>query len=605
VDPPSAVDCDGELLDRIRVAVVDGLHKIPHGGIEIGGLLLGERQADRIKVTEWRLISCEHALGPSFTLSESDEAALRESIESAASEGFEVVGWFHSHTRSGLQFTEKDQALHERFFPEAWQVALLLRPAMLQPTRAAYFRRRSDGSWDLSPDEFLLDPPEKPPRVDGDSDESKPGSYLVAPQRDQHTPSPEVYGRAIVVPLIPSTRLQKLGRSAIAAACIVALSGLLFAAWRISAGRTLAPIALQLHDEGGRIRISWNSDSAALKDAKEGRLVIRDGTHSVEHRLKPADLKRGSMQYLRSADNVQVRLTVLRNGQQPTEEWTSFIGPSLQHTEPAPAIPKAEPGADAASELDKQKAAEAARLEALKAEEARLRTEMQRLEQARIRAEEERLAQARQQAEREHKLQRVAEEAKSELARLQQQLKAAPPIVAPSGAPELPPAQPPQSTPGAKQAEADLVRTNAPATRREPASPTYSGPDSGRIIWTGDLPKNGILSIQEARASLGALTGRLPRQPIRIRAYPAELSERGITIFTSDPKHARGIHEAPSRENGWNQTTYRWAPGRAADLSVVEGPGARNDWRKIVLRNDSRRLSMIVLDWELIRSARR
>jgi hypothetical protein len=472
---------------------------------------------------------------------------------------------------------------------------------MLQPTRAAYFRRLSDGSWDLAPHEFLLEAPEKPPRAEEDAAGPEHGNCLLAPRHDQH--ALDAGARPVILARQP-TRLQKFGRSAIAAACIIALSGLLFAAWKISSARSSAPIALQLRDDGGRIRISWNSEAAALKGAKEGKLVIRDGTHSVEHRLNPADLKRGSMQYLRSADNVQVRLTVLRDNQQPTEEWTSFIGPSSQDTEPDPATPKAEPRANVDSQLGSPNAAEAARLEALKTDEARLRAEMQRLEQARIRAEEERAAHARQQAEREQKLQRMAEEAKNELARLREQLKkTTPPEVVPSATPEVPLGESPKPVSIVK-VEADVGRTSPPPVPREPA-PRYAGPESGRIIWTGELPKNGILSIQEARASLGVLTGRLPRQPIRVRAYPAELSERGITIFTSDPKHARGIREVPSRENGWNQTTYKWAPGRAADLSIVEGPGAGNDWRKIVLRNDSRRLSMIVLDWELIRSARR
>jgi hypothetical protein len=315
------------------------------------------------------------------------------------------------------------------------------------------------------------------------------------------------------------------------------------------------------------------------------------------------------MLYLRTADNVQVRLTVLREGRQPTEEWTSFIGPSPRRVEsetvtPAPPKPEAKVDSSAVA-AERQKAAEAARIQELKADEARLRAEMQRLEQARIKAEEERSANARLQAERERRLQRMAEEAKNEIARLQQQLKAAPKVVTVAAAPEIATVQPQQNPASIRKAEADRVSPNAPPAPPEPSPPRYSGPDSGRIIWTGDLSKNGVLSIEDARASLGVLTGRLPRQPIRIRAYPAELSERGITIFTSDPKHARGLQEAPSRQHGWNQTTYKWAPGRAVDLSVVEGPGAGNDWRKIILRNDSKRLSMIVLEWELLRSARR
>src|SRR5947208_15746839 len=71
------------LLDEIRAEAVDGIHRIRHGGIEIGGVLFGSREGDRIRILNWRPLHCEYAQGPSFILSENDETALDTLISQA------------------------------------------------------------------------------------------------------------------------------------------------------------------------------------------------------------------------------------------------------------------------------------------------------------------------------------------------------------------------------------------------------------------------------------------------------------------------------------------------------------------------------------------
>ena len=59
--------------------------------------------------------------------------------------GLRPVGWYHSHTRSEIFFSDADLEIHKHFFPEPWQVALVMKPHTFQPTRAGFFFREADG----------------------------------------------------------------------------------------------------------------------------------------------------------------------------------------------------------------------------------------------------------------------------------------------------------------------------------------------------------------------------------------------------------------------------------------------------------------------------
>lgn len=144
-----AIDYSMPVLERIRDAAIEGFNKLPHGGIEIGGVLFGVRDGDRVCVLDSQPLECEYALGPSFSLSEKDQTELVQLLETARSDpkldGLVPVGWYHAHTRSEICLTDRDLSLYNRFFPEPWQIALVVRPANFSPTRAGFFFRESQG----------------------------------------------------------------------------------------------------------------------------------------------------------------------------------------------------------------------------------------------------------------------------------------------------------------------------------------------------------------------------------------------------------------------------------------------------------------------------
>jgi hypothetical protein len=134
------------VLDDIRLAANDAFFSLPRGGAEIGGILLGGWQEGRLTISDCVALDCEHAMGPSFTLSLKDETKLQELIGAARASGVGLpVGWYHSHTRSGVLLTDSDLTIHNRFFPEPWQVALVVRPQTSEPMRGGFFFRGSGG----------------------------------------------------------------------------------------------------------------------------------------------------------------------------------------------------------------------------------------------------------------------------------------------------------------------------------------------------------------------------------------------------------------------------------------------------------------------------
>src|SRR5437016_1566235 len=132
---PFTIEYAPRVLDDIRLAVVDAFFSLPRGGAEIGGILLGKYEKGRLQILDFAALPCEHLSGPSFVLSPRDHTQLAEMLASARGnpKGAQPVGWYHSHTRSEIYMSEADLEIHKRYFPEPWQIALVLKPHTFHP----------------------------------------------------------------------------------------------------------------------------------------------------------------------------------------------------------------------------------------------------------------------------------------------------------------------------------------------------------------------------------------------------------------------------------------------------------------------------------------
>ncbi|MDE3165303.1 MAG: hypothetical protein KGN36_05815 [Acidobacteriota bacterium] len=385
-----AIEYAPQVFDDIRLAVVDAFCSLPRGGAEIGGLLMGRWQDGRLTIAGYAPLECEHAHGPSFTLSANDEARLRELIDRSPADfpGMLPVGWYHSHTRSEIFLSEADLAIHSRYFPEPWQVAVVLKPNTLQPTRAGFFFREADGSIHATEtyQEFLIEalpmfaapagdaPPPAPlddrPRVV----RLERNPSIGVPAAEPEPPAPPPPPPPAPIPPPPPVRedFQPAPEPEAAAASPAALSevpppqfltgqthpsrpwgrvlALILVAGAAGAGgfytraawlpRVLSavqplppvegsaqPLRLSTLDRDGQLQIAWDRNALPVRLAVDAALEITDGAMlPVSITLDQEHLANGSFTYARQSDRVDIRLTVRPPNSRPVSDTTTFLG---------------------------------------------------------------------------------------------------------------------------------------------------------------------------------------------------------------------------------------------------------------------------------------
>jgi proteasome lid subunit RPN8/RPN11 len=377
---PFEIEYSARVLDDIRLAVVDAFFSLPRGGAEIGGLLLGSGDGERVAITGYEALDCQHALGPSFTLSPHDEAQLAEMIAGARRNppNRQPVGWYHSHTRSEIFLSEPDQAIHNRFFPEPWQVALVLKPHTFEPMRAGFFFRERDGSMrtKASYQEFRLEP--MPLRVAGPPAPDSPAAHQ--PEHEDSGSRGTLVGAPLPLPVqpvppaeppkarrrVPITREipvelgqpaetapagtpgfqwlkpERPGRVLKAMAILavgLAIGGAGYQTRQYWLPQVMAnshavlpqepdpPLALAVSDDNGQLKIQWDRNTPAVRNAREATLEVTDGGGAPQSvRLDRAHMASGGFTYARQAERVDVTLVVADSDGRVVKEQTSFLG---------------------------------------------------------------------------------------------------------------------------------------------------------------------------------------------------------------------------------------------------------------------------------------
>jgi proteasome lid subunit RPN8/RPN11 len=118
--------------------------------IEVGGAMVGEWCADR--ETGEQFVVVKHVLPARFTrqgavyltFTQDSIVDLHDQIEKRFP-GERIVGWYHTHPQMGVFLSHYDTWLHSHFFPEPWQVALVVEPFS---SIAGFFIRQTDGGLD-------------------------------------------------------------------------------------------------------------------------------------------------------------------------------------------------------------------------------------------------------------------------------------------------------------------------------------------------------------------------------------------------------------------------------------------------------------------------
>jgi len=375
---PLVIEYSLIVIEEIRTAVAEAYQKFSRGGMETGGVLYGTRDGNSIRILAMREITCEHALGPSFTLSPNDHLKFARQREVDAQDtrlaGLIEVGWFLSHTRTEILLTDADRETYNRFFPEAWQVTLVVRPIRGINMRAGFFVREADGSVRTEksyaefsfPDRFpgLLDLPMRDPKnapvepqvAPRPPEPSAAVETPIAPVKSPRIELPELSGYAPAnlstagefnPPLVaripslgaysdpyiepaplPKSKRRRLWLAAgvLAGAGIAATIGVGMGRGTFALGSVTEPLSLAVSEQSGQLQIRWNRASNTVARATRGILTIRDGGEPRTIALKPQDLTMGSFTYVRHSGDVEIRLRTEDANGLGAEEASRFLG---------------------------------------------------------------------------------------------------------------------------------------------------------------------------------------------------------------------------------------------------------------------------------------
>jgi proteasome lid subunit RPN8/RPN11 len=342
------------LLAEIEWNVLEAFDGGRGGGVETAGVLFGIHLEGVLRITGFRPIECEHRYGPAFILSDTDRANLGGLLEKSSREPAldgVAVGWYHSHTRSGVFLSGADLELHRRFFPETWQVALVLRPSLNMATRAGFFIQETDGAirtqdcyreFELAGVESAVT---RSHAMRSAGMEGR-GADAGGPQ-EPNGPIYPAKAASAAAPLAPA-EAGPTGKSKmrhwpwLAAGLLLGIAG---ASWYHSATvRPLvptraAPLRLRVMDQSGLLRIEWDRNKLAATELLGGSLEIQDGKNKTNLPLDRAAIQMGSFEVLRHSQVVRVTLKIRVLGAGPIEEVTEFSGPT-----PTAEVPPDEPG---------------------------------------------------------------------------------------------------------------------------------------------------------------------------------------------------------------------------------------------------------------------
>ncbi len=546
-DGGPAVRYTASVLEELRRLTVDGVNACSHGGLESGGVLFGLREPGCITVLAQAEAGCEHASGPRFILSEQDGEAF---AGLQPPPGLETVGWFRAHTRGGADLDAHDRRMFTEYFDGTESVALILLPTPLGRATAAFFVR--DASGKISPESprlFDLEPVRQPGR-----------ETIPAPTAEVPPAREAIRGEA--APQVRNTRGKARWPWVAAMVAVAVLVALAIVYFRAGPSR----LALQAYAlPSGQVRIGWDRHSPAVLAAPSGVLEIQDGETATSIPMDEERLRSSSVVYAYRTSHVIVRLTVKsgKEGTPATEDRVELWGLT-----PEPAG-TAEPSAGATEALaDDLPPAASWRLE--KAVEAVRKPEVE--EPAPVPA-------------------------------VRKPLRSLPALPRPVTATAAPPLVLPAPPTAGFSAPASPVLTGAlfaPPAGHPPAPAPAPAPSiaarTGRLIWTGLLGKRGVVEIDGAGTSAGSLTGALPGVPLTFRAMPAEFDQGGLVVYTAD-RTKNGVREAAAARNGWNATRFRVDEARAGELVVLEAPNRTNNFARLVLRNEGREWSVVIVEW--------
>jgi hypothetical protein len=388
-EKPISVVLYFDVIDRMYPDIMRGLGALKRRGAEVGGILLGRPDPEwpgRMIVEDFEAVPTEYLTGPSYNLSENDLQTLEEALERRQSntEGEQsVVGFYRSHTRDDLYMDGVDLALASRYFPDAGNVFLLVKPFATRTSIGGFFFWE-DG--EINRESTYLQFPFHRGELGGG--EPRPLPQAARPATDRplppYTPAVEKQRRPADPdpadePFFPPVRSSLSILSAPAPPApprvsrtpgfgwllggFLALAGVVgfFAYQQLAAPKTAVnntegmetslPLKLSVAEKQNQLDVTWDRNAPAIMVARRGLLSISDGLNKRDLELSGAQLRTGRVLYSRLSADVSLRLEVYAEGPNSVTESIRIVS-----SEPQRGLPETQPASSRAAPVERQAA---------------------------------------------------------------------------------------------------------------------------------------------------------------------------------------------------------------------------------------------------------
>jgi proteasome lid subunit RPN8/RPN11 len=361
---PIAIHLEFDVVDRMAMEVMRGFGAVPRRGAEVGGVLLGTIELAGkliVRVEDFVPVPCDYRRGPSYLLTEQDTTRFRETVEQfrqAPDQRLSVVGFYRSHTRDGLSLTDEDVQMFTEYFGDPSHVILLVRPFATKTSVGGFFFeengtlrressylefpfRRKDLGGGASPNarrEATETPEAEAPKPMAVAAAEAPSAPAPAETTDAIPDLREIYraraqqaaydaeasnaakfrGKWVWIPL--SFVFLLLGVIIGFQAALVLNKG---DAQKVAAQSLL--LSLSAQKDGGKLVVRWDRRSAAVQNARSGKLLIKDGEFDHVVNLDPRQLQNGSVIYMSTDSKVDLRLEVATHERGAIVETAEFV----------------------------------------------------------------------------------------------------------------------------------------------------------------------------------------------------------------------------------------------------------------------------------------
>jgi hypothetical protein len=349
---PVSIHLSLDVVSRLGLDAMEAYKSVPHRGLGIGGLLLGEREGSNLYIHDFESVESEHRSGPSYRLSDRDAQLFDEALARHP----EAVGIYRTQTRGeSICLQDDDTELFRRYFTGLDNVYLLIQPATGQ---AAFFL--PEGESMVLVHQF----PFRAGELAEESQEEETVSEVV--------PLPPAASATAGGPLVPPLARRRRLRWLIPLMAVslgMATGAILYEV--LNPGQHRAPssgvpaavpitsaskqaeaadhVALNVQRDGPSLRLVWDRNSPVIRNAAKAILYINDGDHESQLSLDPRELGSGLVSYWPDSKDVTFRMEVFAAGHS-TDDSIRVVGgvavPSVaaRRAEPVrPAAPAPQP----------------------------------------------------------------------------------------------------------------------------------------------------------------------------------------------------------------------------------------------------------------------